>query len=485
MSGRARGSHPVFGDFQTPIDLARRVWSAINLDGIHGVIEPTVGTGAFIKAAPTAVRDVAWRCFDINQTYVSETRSLIRRLGMNTSTVDQFDVFQLAPAKLASLPRDRPVLAIGNPPWVTSAGQAGATRRNLPVKTNEGFELAGLDALTGRANFDVAEAILLRLLEALRDFRDVRLAFLIKRSVAMRLSARLLGRAEALSFSRIDAQRWFGASVDAGLYLVRVKQLASARVMHVDIADDLGAVPIRRAGVRDGTFIDDLDALDQAASYLADSPVQWRQGVKHDLARVLELRPGVDGGVVNGLGEQIDIEPDVLVPLYKGSDVANVREPSRLFPLYQVDLTGPSPQLPRKWPKLAEYLSAHSEAFAARRSRIYNGKHPFALFGVGPYLLAPWKVAVCGFYRKPRFRVLGPSDGQPPVVDDTCYLLPYADEESARTVAEHLNSAGPQQLIASLADRYAKRPFTKAVLSRVGVPVQPSDSQLRLTDEAA
>lgn len=489
MSRQGKAPDPVFGDFQTPVELARAVWNALPLEEVQAVVEPTVGLGAFLAGAPHRMHGLPWRCFDINPSYVRRAGGIARELGIRDAEIEVRDAFKLSCDQMGGLDYNAPILAIGNPPWVTSSGQAGSDLTNLPEKTNDGFGLSGLDALTGKANFDIAEAILLQLQRALGGFRDVRLAFLVKRSVAMKLSRPLLGSAEALSFSRVDALRWFGTSVDAGLFYAHLKRPPVAPVDHVDIADALGGEAKRRAGVRDGELIDDLDSHAQVAALEADSAIQWRQGVKHDLARVLELRRQEDGSLANGFAEEVDVEPQSLVPLYKGSDVANGREPSRLFPLYQVDLSGPDPQLEAKWPKLAGYLHEHEAAFKARRSRIYRGKHPFSLFGVGPYLLAPWKVAICGLYRVPKFRVLGPMDGQPAVVDDTCYLLPYGDEESARAVAAHLNSAGPQQLIRAVADRHAKRPFTKAVLARVAVPVAPvhelGEGQLGLLSDAA
>ncbi len=464
----------VFGDFQTPLELARIIWKALPVDRVQAVIEPTVGEGAFLEAAPTAMHTVRWCCFDINRNYVEKTTAVADQLGVDRAAIQVADAFSLNSEDFSGFQLDEPVLAIGNPPWVTSSGQSSVHRSNLPEKNNRESGLRGLDALTGRANFDIAEAILLRLLAALADFRDVRLAFLVKRSVAMRLAKRLFGRADELSFAHIEAARWFGASVDAGLFCAHVaRPSAGPPVTHINIAEEIGAAPARRAGIANGGYVEDLEAHEAVSDLLADSTVPWRQGVKHDLARILELRRLPDGRIVNGFDEEVEIERDVLAPLYKGSDVANGRDPSRWFPLYQVNLGGPEPAMDSKWPKLASYLRAHENAFQARRSRIYRGKHPYSLFGVGPYLLAPWKVAICGLYRSARFSVLGPAGGRPALVDDTCYLLPYGDRDSAHEVAEYLNSAGPQQLISSLSDLGAKRPFTKAVLARVAVPLAP------------
>ena len=52
-----------------------------------------------------------------------------------------------------------PILVVGNPPWVTSAAVGSLGGVNLPRKTNiDG--LRGIDALTGRSNFDISEWML-------------------------------------------------------------------------------------------------------------------------------------------------------------------------------------------------------------------------------------------------------------------------------------------------------------------------------------
>jgi hypothetical protein len=470
--------HPrVRGDFQTPVDLARQVWAALgDLGDVGAVVEPTVGAGSFLISAPTELRARPWVCFDINAEHVATAAAVAAAQGFEQARITKADAFTLAPASFADLDREQPLLAIGNPPWVTSSGQASVAARNLPLKSNATFGLAGLDALTGKANFDIAEAVLLRLLEATESFEDVRLAFLIKRTVAMKLARRLLGVAHELSFAEIDARGHFGVAVDAGLFIAR-RKAGAAPATHVSISPGLGKARTRRAGLHNERFVEDLDAHAAAAHLEAVEPVPWRQGVKHDLAKILELTPGEEG-LRNGLGEAVEIEEEALCPLYKSSDVANGRAARRLFPLFQEDLSGPLPDLESRWPLLAAYLRRHGDAFDARRSRIYARKPRFSIFGIGPYTLAPWKVAVSGLYSSGRFRVIGPDEnGRPSLVDDTCYLLPFDNERSARTVADHLNGAEAQRLLRTLMDPGSKRPVTKAILSRVEVPIEPSEER--------
>jgi len=465
----------VRGDFQTPPDLAAAVWTRLGESSeVKVAVEPTVGAGAFLRAAPDALLAARWICWDLDSTYVEQARAVARERGFACAEIRQRDAFDISTADFAELDTTKPVLVIGNPPWVTSAGQGRSKAQNLPEKSNAQFGLAGLDAITGKANFDIAEAILLRVLEALTDFDDVRIAFLLKKSVALKLSRKLLGVASCLSFEGIDARSTFGVAVDAGLFVATLKRGDRKVTDYVTVAPSLGGEACRKAGFWEGRFVEDLDRYRGAKHLEATDPVPWRQGVKHDLAKVLELIPR-EGGYENGLGEVVAIEDGVLCPLYKSSDIAHGREARRLFPLFQVDLSGPLPDLATRWPRLWDYLCEHDGLFEARRSRIYANKQPFSIFGIGPYTLAPWKVAVSGLYPTAQFRVLGPSAGRPPLVDDTCYLLPFENEEHARQVAAHLNDSGPQNLIQSLMDSKAKRPITKALLARIGIPESPPD----------
>ena len=464
--------HDPFGDFQTPADLATAVWQTVDLDGVEMLVEPTVGEGVFLATTPDSCRGLPWAAYDVASGYVERTRAVAIERQLN-ATVECLDAFQLETSGLGARVAGRTVMAIGNPPWVTSSAQARIGAKNVPAKVNR-FGLRGLDAMTGKANFDIAEAVLLSVMAALSEAAEVRLAFLIKRSVAMKLARDVLGSpgVVAASFARIDARRWFNVSVEAGLLQLTLKPGASHGTDRVLVADSLDGPITRASGLVEGVFVDDLDGYSAVRSVEAVSGERlgWRQGIKHDLSRVLELRQTPEG-LVNGFGEPVDVEDSVLCPYYKSSDVAASRPPRLCFPLYQNDLTGPADDLRVRWPKLAAYLDANRAHFGARGSRIYNDKPDYMLFGVGPYTLAPFKVAISGFYKQPRFTLLVPDGaGRPPLVDDTCYLLAFADEPQAREVASYLNSSRVQKFLQTIADLTAKRPYTKDILSRIAPP---------------
>ena len=99
-----------------------------------------------------------------------------------------------------------------------------------------------------------------------------------------------------------------------------------------------------------------------------------------------------------------------------------------------------------------------------RRSSIYRGQPPFAIFGVGEYSFAPWKVAISGLYKRVRFCIVGPEEGRPVMLDDTCYFLPFPNEPDARRAALALQSELAGQFFRGRVFWDAKRPINKAIL---------------------
>src|SRR5439155_11271931 len=108
------------------------------------------------------------------------------------------------------------LLILGNPPWVTNSTVASLNGSNLPVKENfQGFR--GIEARTGKSNFDISEWMLIRLVRALRG-RPATIAMLCKSGTArklLRYAWQNDGRIAEASIYRIDAKKHFSAAVDA------------------------------------------------------------------------------------------------------------------------------------------------------------------------------------------------------------------------------------------------------------------------------
>ena len=169
-----------------------------------------------------------------------------------------------------------PLLVVGNPPWITNAELGVLDSDNLPRKRNI-KKLRGIDARTGASNFDIAEAIWLKLIEELADEQPT-IALLCKTSVAR--SILQFAECATLPVSRaalfqIDAARSFRAAVDACLFCVTLGP--GGRPGRVPVFGDLGATaPAFEMGFVGGRLVADLDTYQAGAFADGCCPRTWR-----------------------------------------------------------------------------------------------------------------------------------------------------------------------------------------------------------------
>lgn len=468
MSG---SSHVERGDFQTPDQLARDVCELLVRASVNAdvIVEPTVGIGAFLVAAAKAFPTALLRGYEINEAYVAETRHRLAGIGALSRTVVACEDFFAFDWESEFMRFEGEILVLGNPPWVTNSVISAASGTNLPVKKNF-LGLRGIAAQTGKSNFDISEWILIRLLEVLRG-RSATIAMLCKTSAARKFLRYEWKNQNSIAGAKmflIDAKHQFGASVDACLLLVRTGREGDSTAA---IFDNLTAEkPTRRIGLAGKDVVADIDRYRALQSLDGLCSFQWRSGVKHDCAAVMELREGANGVFKNAFGEQIPLETQFVYPFLKCSDLANDRlVPERSVIITQrfvgEDTSGIAAKAPQTW----SYLNAHVAKFAARKSSIYKKGVPFALFGIGDYSFAPWKVAVSGLHRSARFRVVGPFNGKPVFFDDASYLLPFQTEREASIVAAILNSVACQAFLDAILFTDSKRPLTVDLLQRLNL----------------
>jgi len=468
-NGRAKAGEP--GDFQTPADLAAHVCRFLSERGEipASVVEPTCGIGTFLFAAfdqfPTLAVGVG---IDINQMYVdiANTSLRTRSYGERVTVIRQ-SFFEVDWANiLGALPE--PILLVGNPPWVTNSDLGALGSTNLPKKTN--FQNRnGLDAVTGKSNFDISEWMLIKLLEMLRG-RHATVAMLCKTAVARKALVHAWKNGIGLRGAEIhpiDAGEFFNAAVDACLLVCRLSSTIrdrDCRVYH-RLGDD---EPTGLIGYHDGHLIADVSAYERWKHLAGKAAYQWRSGVKHDCAKVMELR-NEGSRYRNGLGERVDLEDDYLYPMLKSSEITNGRtqEPTRWMLITQKSVAAETNVIRDQAPRTWEYLQRHGETLDRRASTIYKNRPRFAVFGVGDYTFSDWKVAISGFYKKLQFTTIGPYSGKPTVLDDTSYFVPCQSEQEAHHVASLLNSAPARAFFSAYIFWDTKRPITIETLRRL------------------
>lgn len=105
---------------------------------------------------------------------------------------------------------------------------------NLPLKNNF-KKVKGIDVITGKGNFDIAEYICEQMFDFLRG-EHATLAFLVKNSVIKNLIYEQKKKQRLITFFaqyNIDAKEEFGASVSAALLYAQMgNEYRKREIMH-------------------------------------------------------------------------------------------------------------------------------------------------------------------------------------------------------------------------------------------------------------
>ncbi len=471
------------GDFQTLAAFTDRICQFLAQRGHDPsiILEPTVGVGNFvfssIKCFPALQHVYA---IDIQEQYEHAFLTRYRELQAGTAPLPHLEFhrdnifsheFSEHFLQLINSPSAQ-FLIIGNPPWITNAELSRLASGNVPRKSNL-KSAKGLDALTGKANFDIAESIVLRLLEQFSGIK-CHIALLLKTSVIRNLIRDLpqfrfaLSDATAFTF---DAKKEFSIAASAALFIARLGERTEP-ACKVTPFGDVPNPSSRRFGYVEHQFVSDIDTYAQVQHLDGLCPFTWRQGLKHDAAAVMLVKPLSGATYVNGMGEQVTLEDDFLFPFAKGSDIANVqvlRDLPQWAIVPQTKLGDDTSAIAKRSPKLWQYLLDHGPALDARKSSMYRGKPRFSVFGIGPYAFQPYKVGIASFYKAPYFCLIPPVSQKPVMLDDTSYFVGFDTLPPAFFTWVTLNQPEVREFLQSIAFMDTKRPYTKDLLMRVNL----------------
>ncbi len=459
-----------FGDFQTPPALVSEILKCLGPIGEKWprVLEPTCGRGNFVRGllgSPAPPSEI--QAIELQSVHFEEARRALEHPSAPRVVVKKANVFDLDLHNGVQWKNTGPLLVVGNPPWVTNAELGTLGSDNLPNKTNL-KKLRGIDALTGSSNFDIAEYVWLKLIRDLAP-EQATIALLCKTAVARNVLRFAFDAALPIthaSIRKIDAKKWFKASVEACLFRVDVGP--GERRYEAEVFSDLHASkPESIMGFVNGQLVADVEAHERSAFADGVCPVTWRQGLKHDAASVMELGYEGSGSLRNKLGETIDVESEHIYPLLKSSDLFHQAKPQKYVIVTQKTLNESTNQLEWSAPRLWDYLTTHIDVFERRKSSIYRNKSSFAMFGIGNYSFSLYKVGVSGLHKTPKFRAIGPVEGRPVMLDDTCYFVSCRSPEQAVLLSGLLNAPACLELIQSMIFFDSKRPITKKLLQRI------------------
>lgn len=453
-----------YGDYQTPVYFAQKICNYLKYSKKirpTTVLEPTCGIGNFLESS--LIFDANnYIGIDINKEYCEACR---KRIHDDRVQIYEQDFFSSRPELL--IPRDGHTLIVGNPPWVTSSTLSSLDSKNLPRKSNI-KQLKGLDAITGASNFDICESIILQLADASRN-TDTTIAMLCKTSVArnifIEITRRQINYAE-FEIVEFDAAEVFNINVSACMLYIRFSvNKTGASLCTVRNIDDIHTKQCSIMYV-DGKLIRIEDKIYD--DFDGTCCLEWRQGIKHDCSKVMELTE-IDGKLYNAQHEHVDIERSIVFPLVKSSMFKKPikSEFTKHVIVTQTMINESTYKLAESAPMTWAYLQRNATQFERRKSSIYKNAPPFAMFGVGKYAFATYKVGVSGFYKQPQFSLLFTNDKRPVMTDDTSYFLCFDTYEMAYVAMLILNNQRVQEFLKRIAFLDTKRPFTKRVLQRV------------------
>jgi len=465
-----------FGDFQTNIDLAFKIAKQLAHNNISPeiVIEPTCGKGNFIIAALNCFNSIKKLLgIEIYKPYIWETKFKVIDFYLSNPaihkpeiTITHTSIFDFDFKNFArQFPTER-LLIIGNPPWVTNSKLGSLNSSNLPKKSNFKNQ-SGLDAMTGKGNFDIAESITLMLFDAFQSHNG-HLALLVKNSVIKNIvfdqkeKQYKVGKIEKYC---IDSKKEFNVSVEASLLFC---QFNSNPCIECTEFDFYNKNKILTFGWLNSKFVSNIEEYNQTKYIDGVCPFEWRQGIKHDCSNVMELER-INGRFKNKLSEEIAIEENLIYGFLKSSDLKNtVIKNSRKFTIVTQTRVGQETSyIQRLFPDTYNYLKKNISYFQARKSSIYVGKPLFSIFGIGEYSFKPFKVAISGLYKTTHFTLVLPQNGKPVMLDDTCYFIGFDKIEFAVYAIILLNNNKTEEFLKSITFSDAKRVFTKDLLMRL------------------
>jgi len=475
-----------FGDYQTPIELVNRIYDIIDERKIifNSIFEPTMGQGNFLTQALTRYSNLKKIIgIETQKYYVNKFREnvLVNNLLPLETEVNiknkNFFEYDLAELQLDG------VLMIGNPPWVTNSELVNLGSSNLPTKSNFKNH-KGLDALTGKSNFDIGEYILGSLIDVQNEKSTISngyLVFLVKKIVATNLlkdAPRRKWNITTFDVYNIDSKKEFNVSVDAGLVIIGLNEDKKIKNL---VANEYSIYQpqkiINSFGWVDNKFVSNadlykntikLDSVDPSLSFYT-----WRSGVKHDASKVMELDYEPNGNkITSTVGGRFDTDEPYVFPLIKSSHVRKINMefiPKKYVIVTQRSIKDSTDEIAIKNKNVWDYLQNNSDKLDNRKSSIYKGKTRFSMFGIGDYSFSDYKIAISGMYKESKFALITPYKGKPVMLDDTVYSISVQSETEALILFGILNSDLVQSFLKSIAFDGNKRPYTKDVLQRIDI----------------
>lgn len=460
-----------YGDWQTNYPLALSICQMLKGQGFRPqvVIEPTCGKGSFVLAALETFESLETVYgIEINADYLAELKQELAKQNISSKPSVHLlneNFFCVNFKEIKAAIRGKNVLVLGNPPWVTNSKLGELDSKNLPVKSNFKNN-KGLDAITGKGNFDIAEYITYKM-QKLMEGEKANIALLLKCSVIKNIIYEQGKNTSLINCKQynIDTEKEFSASVASALFTAVV---GKGNETYCEVHDFYSREKFKTFGWVNGHFVSNCEDYRNTQFVDGKSNLTWWSGLKHDCSNVLELSR-VNGEYINKMDEVVDIEEDMIYPFLKSSDLKGdvITRCRKYVVLTQRRTSEDTCLINKAYPKTYHYLTSHQDYFERRKSSIYKNRPQFCIFGVGDYTFKKYRIAISGLYKQTKFSLVSEVEGKLALLDDTTYLLGFDNRDYAIYTLKLLNSDVVQHFMKSVYFADAKRPINKDLLMRI------------------
>ena len=454
-------SEKELGDYQTPLYFTDIICEYLknNLNiSPEVIIEPTCGIGNFLESASKIFQYKQIYGIEIDEYKINKINKEIDNLKLINEDIFTFDFDEID--------KNKTFLIIGNPPWITNTELSKLNSKNIPTKSNFKNK-TGYEALTGTSNFDISEYIILKMINEFKNTEST-IAFLCKTTVSRNIFIELIKNEIEYSFIKqlnFNSYKIFKIDADACLFVIQFGgKKVTDKICEVTDISNPSKVLYKFGFISDKFYsnITDIPLIDGECQF------EWRQGVKHDCAKVMELNYENDK-LTNKQNKTVSIENTLVYPLLKSSNLKKpiVNETSKYIIIPQKKIKQNTDYIKTDFPKTWNYLNNNKEFFDKRKSSIYNNAPDFSIFGIGEYSFNKYKVAISGFYKEPMFSLA--YNKKAVMLDDTCYFLSFNEYDDAYITMILLNTSLVKKFLKSIAFLDSKRPYAKKVLKRIDI----------------
>lgn len=405
-----------YGDYQTPLDFCEQVIDIIGKTITPDIVfEPTFGLGHFLeKAIKKFKKTKKFIGNEINKDYYN---LVLNKYKNDNIILFNQNIFDFNHSKiLKNINKYDNLLILGNPPWVTNSKLSN----NLPKKDN--FKnLKGIDAITGSSNFDICEYIITDLLKSYKS-KNTTLAMLCKTSVVTNIIKSIDKYDFKLKNNKMylfDAKKIFKIDCEACLFITNIDTKGEDFVSVYDI--DNKSKLLYQFGYKNNKFFSKFENLEFDID--GKFKLEWRQGVKHDCSKIMEIKKLSSNTYINKLNQEFKLEDKYVYELLKSSDLKEniINNSNKYVIITQKHIRQDTQHIKNDAFNTWEYLNLNKDYFNKRKSTIYKNCPDFSIFGIGDYSFSKYKVAISGFYKSPNF-VFIDSFNKSIMLDDTCYF---------------------------------------------------------------